>query len=457
MDAAMAFARLATTLRYEDLPPAVIEVARKDILDTVGTMLAGSRGEGAAEMAGLVEELGGKPESSVVSYGFKVPCTEAALVNGFMAHSADYDDTYDTALIHCGAPVIPAALATAQRKGKVNGREMIVAVTLGLELMCRIGLAKEEGRWGGGWSGSRIYGFLGGALASARLLGLDEEHTSSALGLAYAQAAGNLQGVREGVLARDFDMGCASRGGALAALAAQRGITGGHNCLEGDFGLFNVFHQGRYDPKALVSDLGKRFEMTNLSFKPYPCARPIHPFVDAALELERQHHFKPQDIIEVIGYVDEEPYLQFDPLQAKQNPRTANEAKLSIPYAMAVALVKGRVAIADFTERAIADPEVISVARKAVPKLDASLARPKEIPPAVVEVRTGEGVYSARSEYPSGHPKNPLSMESLVLKFRDCAAHAHTPLPDETVSRIIDTVAHLEDVSDVGQLIRLVG
>ncbi|MFH1485696.1 MAG: hypothetical protein ABIH46_06470, partial [Chloroflexota bacterium] len=254
--------------------------------------------------------------------------------------------------------------------------------------------------------------------------------------------------------ARNFDVGCASRGGMLACLAAQRGVTGARNSLEGDFGLFNVYHQGKYDPEALTAELGRRFEAANLSFKPYPCARPIHPFVDLALALRREHDIRPEDVKEVIGYVDEEPYLQFHPVKEKQSPRTITDAKLSIPYCVAVALVKGDVVIDDFSQSAIADPRVISMAQKVVPRLDASLARPKEVPPAIVEIRTKSDTYSKRAEYPRGHPQNPLSMESLLLKFRDCAAHASKQVPEADLSEVIDMVGRLEEVKDVGRIVQ---
>lgn len=454
MDAAIAFAQLATKQRYEGLPLAAIEMTKKVILDTLGVTLAGSAAKGADELVGLVDELGGKPESSIIAYGSKVPSPQAAMVNGFMAHSADYDDTYDVAVIHCGAPVISAAFAAAERRGGVSGKEFITAVALGVDMMCRMGLSKQEGRWAG-WSGTRLYGYFGAALASARIWGLNEVQTINALGIAYAQAAGNQQSVKERVLARNFDVGCAAQGGLISSLVAQRGITGAHNCLEGDFGLFKVYHRGNYDAKPLTDELGKRFEVANLSFKPYPCARPIHPFIDLALALSQEHEIRREDVQKVVGYVDQEPTLQFHPVKDKQNPKTITDAQLSIPYCVAVAITKGAVVLDDFSESAITDPRVIDLAQKVVPKLDASLARPKEIPPAILEIRTKGGTYSKRIEYPYGHPKNPMTMDALVWKFRDCAAHAKKRLQEKNVSKAIDMVTRLEEVSDVAEVIRL--
>lgn len=454
MDAAIAFAQLATKQKYEGLPEAAVEATKKDILDTLGTALAGSIAEGAEELVGLARELGGKEESSVIAYGIKVPSHEAALVNGFMARSVDYDDTHDIAMLHAGASVVPAAFAAAERRGAVSGKEFITAVALGVDMICRMGLAKQEGRWAG-FTGTPLYGYFGGALASARILGLTEEQTINALGIAYGQAAGTLQSVIERVLTKNLDVGCAARGGVFSALAAQRGITGAHNCLEGDLGLFKVYHRGNYDPKQLTDELGKRFEVANLGFKPYPCCRLNHTFIDLALALSQEHKIRPEDIEEVVGYIDQEPHLEFQPVEEKQNPKTVTDAQFSIPYCVAVALIRGAVVLDDFTASALQDQAVLALAKKVFPKLDPSLYRAKETPPARLEIKARTGTYSKDTEYPYGHPKNPMSTESLVGKFRNCAAHAKRRFPEGNISKVIDMVTRLEEVSNVAEIIRL--
>lgn len=454
MDAAIAFAQLATKLNYEDLPGPAIEVTKRDILDTLGTTLAGTKGEGAAELVDLARELGGKPESSIINCGIKVPSPMAAVVNGFIARSVDYDDTYEAAVLHAGATVISAAFACAERRGSISGKEFITAVALGVDMICRMGLAKQEGR-SAGWTGTPLYGYFGSALASARILGLNEEQTINALGIAYGQAAGTLQSVRERALTKNLDVGCAARGGVFSALAAQKGITGAHNSLEGDLGLFKVYHRGNYDPEQLTDELGERFEVANLSFKPYPCARPTHPFIDLALALSKEHKIRPEDVEEVIGYIGHEPHLEFHPLDEKQNPKTITDAQFSIPYCVAVALIKGAVVLDDFTEPAVKDPAVIALAHKVVPKLDTSLFQLKASPPARLEIKTKKGTYSKRIDYAYGHPKNPMTMESLIRKFRDCAAHAKKLLPEANISLVIDMVTRLEDVGNVADVIRL--
>jgi len=287
------------------------------------------------------------------------------------------------------------------------------------------------------------------------VLGLNEEQTINALGIAYGQAAGNLQSIVECVLTKSMDVGGAARGGVFSALAAQRGITGAHNALEGEMGLFKVYHRGNYDPRPLTDELGKRFEVTNLSFKPYPCCRLNHPFIDLALAISQEHKIRPENVEEVIVYIDQEPHLECHPIEVKRNPKSVMDAQFSIPFCVAVALNKGAVLLDDFTESAIRDPAVIALAQKVVPKLYPSPFRPKETPPAMVKIKTRNGTYSKRIEYPYGHPKNPISVEALVRKFHDCASHAKNILPEENVSQAIDLVNRLEELNDVTLVIRL--
>ncbi|MBI2906084.1 MAG: MmgE/PrpD family protein [Chloroflexi bacterium] len=455
MDAAIAFAQLATRLKFEDLPQAAVDVTRKDILDTLGVALAGSAAEGMEGLVELAREWAGKPEASVIGHGFRAPSPEAALLNSYGAHGIEYDDAHDVAGGHPGCTVIPVAFAAAERRGGVSGKELIAAVALGVDMSCRIGLSKQESRWAG-WSGTAVYGYFGATLAAARILGLDEEQTANALGIAYGQASGNFQHLVEHTMTKALEPGCAARGALFSALAAQRGLTGARRCLEGELGLFKVYYRGNYDPKQLTDELGQRFEIANLSFKPYPCCRLNHTFIDLALELSKQHQIRPEDIQEVVGYVDQEPHMEFHPVAEKQNPKTIAEAQFSIPYCVAVALIRGAVVLDDFTEAAIREPAVISLAHKVVPRLDASLHRQKSVAPARMEIVTVDATHSASIEHPYGHPDNPMTMESMVSKFRDCAAHAKRRLSEENLSHVVDMVANLEEVPDVAEVMRLV-
>lgn len=452
MDAGVALATNAAKIKYSDIPLEAVEATKKDILDTLGTAVAGSAALGSLEIVELMEESGDWGDSTVVVYGRKMPAVNAAMANASMAHALDYDDTHDAARLHAGVTVVPAALAICERIGKVNGKDFITAVALGIDVICRMGLANTEGP--GGWVLTPLYGYFGAAIAAGKLLGLDEVKLINAMGIAYSQASGNNQCVEDGALTKRMQAGFAARGGVMAALMAEKGITGATNSLEGRFGLYKVYHGGNYSPNQLIAELGKRFEVVNLSFKPYPCCRTNHPYIDAALALMLEHGIRPEKVVEIIALVNKDPHLLCHPLEVKRNPRTIVDAQFSIPYTVACALVKGKVGIDDFTELAIRDSAVIGLANKVTPHFDPKLAR-RELTPGMVEVKTKKGSYSKYIDVAYGHPRNPMGMDAIVAKFRDCAKHAAKSLSEDNISRVIEMAGKLEELDDVRDIVRL--
>ncbi|MBI5968026.1 MAG: MmgE/PrpD family protein [Deltaproteobacteria bacterium] len=445
-------------MKYEDIPPSSLTATKRELLDIVGTTLAGNLAPGCPEVVSLVKEWGGAEESTIIGYGRKVPSPFAALANGTMAHAWDFDDTHDQAVLHAGVSVIPAALAIAERKGKVSGRDFLCAVVLGIEMVCRMGMATKFGPNTTGWMLTPLYGYFGAAAAAGKILGLDAERMHHCLGIAYSQAAGNVQCVLDGALTKRFQAGFAAQGGTLAALLAQKGVTGAKEIIQGRFGLYNVYQRGDLILEALIDSLGKNFAVENLSFKPYPCCRFIHSTIDAAKELFQRRPGLSKDIQEITISVNQQAYNAVcHPLTIKSEPRTIVDAQFSIPYATAVALIKGRVTLDDFAEKAIRNPGVIALAKKVCPRVDEEIEKmsSREISPAILEVKTERGgSYSQRIDIPKGHPRNPLSDEELAAKFRDCSRHAARPLPEENLNRLIDMIYSLEKLDDLTQLIK---
>jgi 2-methylcitrate dehydratase PrpD len=268
-DASFAFAEMVTNLRYEDIPPEAVEATKKDILDTLGTTLAGSSAEGTQELIDQIKYWGGREESSIFIHGGRVPSPEAALVNSQMAHARDYDDVYHVARIHVGAVNVPTGLAIAEEIGGVNGKELITAIIAGIDIELR--LAQAAKLWTE-FHPTSTYGYFGASATAGRLLHLTERQMLNALGIAYSQASGNKQCMHDGSLTKRLQPGLAARGGILSAHLAQRGYTGTTNNFEGEAGFFALYHRGYYDPEPLTKDLGKYFDVVKLGYKPYPCA-----------------------------------------------------------------------------------------------------------------------------------------------------------------------------------------
>lgn len=268
-DASVVYAQIVTTLRYEDIPPEAVEATKMDILDTLSTTLAGSSAEGTQELIDQVRYWGGREECSILVHGGKVPSPEAALVNSQMAHARDYDDIYHIARIHVGAVNVPTGLAISEKVGEVSGKELITAIIMGIDIELR--LAQAAKLWTQ-FHPTSTYGYFGACATAGRLLRLNKEQMIHAFGIAYSQASGNKQCMHDGSLTKRLQPGLASRGGILAAHLAQRGYTGTRNNLQGEAGLFALYHGGQYDPEPLTKDLGKYFDVVRLGYKPYPCA-----------------------------------------------------------------------------------------------------------------------------------------------------------------------------------------
>ncbi len=454
MDTAAAFAKFTSELRYEDITREAVEATKMHILDVLGVAMAGSAFPGSKELVELVREFGGRETSTLIAYGGKVPSIHAALANGSMANAGEFDDVYDAAPCHPACTVVPASFAVAEQVSKVCGKELITAVAAGIDIVCRMTLAATLPAVKSGWGLTAVNGYFGAAAAAGRILKLDEDRVSDAFGIAYCQASGNIQNVKEGSLSKGLQPGFAARGGILSALLAQKGITGPKNSLEGQFGLYHLYFDADYTQSSLTAELGKRFEVTNVSFKPYPCCRLNHIPLDATLALIKEYDIRHQDVKEVTLFINEDTFLLLcHPLEVKRNPRTPVDAQYSLPYNLAVALVRKRHTVKDFWE-CMKEPAVLELAHKITPKLMREI-NPKGAQPAIVEIKTKDGkVYSKRVDYAYGSPQYPID---VVAKFRDCASLSVRSLSERNIERVIELISRLQEVDDVSEVIQLVG
>ena len=373
-----------------------------------------------------------------------------------MMHAADYDDTVDIAVVHPGCVVVPTCFALSEYRGKVTGKEFITAIALGVDLMTRMGLAtKYRGTYPqAGWNATTLYGFFGAAGATGKLLGFDETAMVNALGIAYHQASGNLQGSEDGALTKRMGPGFSARGGVMAALMAQRGITGARNCIEGKYGIYNVYQHGAYDRETLLQDLGKEFTGTMLTIKPYPCCRATHAFVDATLALIREQDIEANQVQEITVYAGDGAYRMCTPLEVKTNPRTLVDAQFSVPWAVAAAIANKKVTMDAFTPEAIGDRRILALSNKIKVERDPHLSHPVT-EPGRVKIETNTGAYMKQVDHPSGGPDSHRTYEDVIPKFLDCASYSIKPISQTILNRIIQSIANLEDVKPVSQILDL--
>ncbi len=453
------FVKHLTRTRYEDVPGDAVESAKREVLDSLATALGGSPRAGVGELVDMVREWGGSEQSTVIAYGIKCPAPNAAQVNGTMIHALDYDDGHQVALVHIGCITVSTCFAVAERMGKVSGKELITAIALGGDFLARLGLASKPGSsaLSAGWHPTTLFGFLGAAAMAGRLMGLDEEKTINALGLAYHQCGGAGSGVSDGALAKRMGPGLAAKAGITAALMAERGITGDRDPLEGRTGLFKTYMGGDYDVNILTADLGKRFEGVNIGDKPYPCCGLAHACIDAALVLISRHDIVPGQIEYITVYGGEPVYGLSQPPEIKCTPRTIIDAQFSVPWVVATALVNGKVTVDDFTEEALGRREILEMAQKVNARLEPAMTR-HGVGPGGVTIKMVDGTeYTEEVEHCLGSVERPMTFEDCTKKFRECAACSIKPLPPHTVERVLEMIAGLEKLDDATEIIRMVG
>jgi len=437
---------------YSDLLKDVVEITKKFILDTLATMIAGSSAPGCKSVVDLIKDWGGAEESAILIYGGKVVAENAALANSMMAHARDFDDTHDVAVLHANASVLPATLAMAERKGGVSGKDLITAVAIGVDLMCRLGLGAMGPL---NWILSSTAGYFGSTVAAGKILGLGEDKLLHAMGIAYSQCAGSYQCLVDGGLVKRMQPAFAARAAVLSSILAQKGITGARNIFEGQYGFFPLYHEGKYDREKITKNLGEEFEGKNLSVKLYPCCRYVHAGIDATLNIVEENDIRADDVVEVVAHVTQAAYdLVGRPFQIRESPQV--DAQFSLPYTVSVAIARRNVFIDDFFEEKIeGDTQVLPLAKKVKVVVDQEPIA-KGLTPCVVDIKTKDGkVRSERVEILRGDPRKPVSIEEVAQKLRKCAAFSVKPISEKNVEEIIRIVSNLETMSDVGELVRL--
>lgn len=451
-DLAYDLASSAAKVKYDDLPKNAVEITKKFLLDTLATTIAGSSAPGCNSVVDLIKDWGGKEESTILVYGGKVVAENAALANSMMAHALDLDDTHDEAVVHTYTSVLPAVLAMAERNGGVNGKDLITAVAVGVDLICRLGLAS----FGHDWVYSSTMAYFGATVAAGKILGLSEDKLHHAMGIAYSQCAGNLQCIKDGGLVKRMQPAFAARAAIISSILAQKGITGATDIFEGQFGFFPSYHRGKYARELVIKELGKVFEGVNSCIKLYPCCRYAHGSIDATLNIVRENDIRPDDVVEVVAHVAQDAYnIVGKPFEIRESPQV--DAQFSIPYTISVAIAKKNVFIDDFFEERIkGDIQALQLAKKVRVVVDQEPIA-KGLTPCVVDIRTKDGnVYSERVEVLRGDPKKPVSVEEVAQKFRKCAAFSVKPISNKNIEEIIRVIGNLEMVSDVSSVVRMV-
>jgi 2-methylcitrate dehydratase PrpD len=423
-DFAQVFAAFSAGFEVSRHPSRLVDAARLNVLDTLACSMAGFRAPGAPEVLELVRDWGGKPEAQVLWSDLRVPAPQAAWINGIMAHACDYDDTHDKAILHGGISVVPAALAAVDVAGRpVSGKDFYAGVIVGLELICRIGIATRIGLIKAGFIYSSLFSYFAAAAAAARVLRLTPEQTVNAIGIAFTQAAGTHQVTRDGALTKRMQPGFGARAGLTAVAMALKGIRGAQRTFEGEDGLGRIYLQNELDSAKLRAGLGETFHFEDLAYKPYPCCRMNHCAIDAALQLRARPGFDWKQVSAINVRMNGQGHSAVAvPLDVRRAPRTVVQAQFSVCYTVACALVQGRVGLSDFTDEAFKRRDIMDLAARVTPTVDPEFERicGRHVSPARIEVVVGGWSHAAEVIVAKGGLDAPMSNTEMMLKIEDC-------------------------------------
>jgi 2-methylcitrate dehydratase PrpD len=442
MSAARSLARFVSGLSLKDVPAPVVTAASLLALDTLGNALAAAREDFGLSVVRAARRLGGQAESTLIGDGAKVAAATAALANGTLAHGLDFDDTREDAIVHTGCVAVTTALAVGEAVG-ASRRAVLEALLAAVEVMCRVGLAVPGQLHARHFHPTAVTGSFAAAAAAGKLYALTEDQLVHAFGICGSQSAGIIEYLTDGTWTKRLHPGWNAHAGVTAALLAQAGFTGPETVLEGAHGFYQAFAGGHDEVKlaALLATLGRTWEITNLTYKPYPCGSIAHPYMDCAGRLRARPGFDPDAIVAVRCRTAAGPVPRlWEPIAAKWAPPNGYAAKFSLPYLLAVMFVRGRVGLADFSDEAVRDAAVLRLAGRVTYELDPTIDYPRHfIGDVRVRLASGEELVETQ-DHPHGGPDHPMAREDLESKFR---GNAGLLLDAERVERILRAAADL--------------
>lgn len=438
-------------LSYGDLPLEVPERAKQLTIDLVGSIIrAGEEADSTPSMLGMLKGLGLDAPGNLTVFGLKrgYIAATAALLNGFLGHSLDFDDTHADSSLHPSAPVVPAAIAAAEMTG-ASGKDLLAAIVAGYEVCCRLGNALDPtAHYARGFHPTATAGTFGAAAAAGKLLGLDAVGMASAFGVAASQAAGSLQFLVNGAWNKRYQVGAAAMNGLIAATLAKEGFLGAAEAIEGKHGFLKGYTDNPRTERA-IAGLGTVYETMNIGMKPYPACRYTHAAVDGLLALRKEKGLSPTDIIDVtVGLHRNGITLVGAPIEEKKRPRSVVEGQFSMPFAAAVALHQGGFGWDDYA--LLGNSEIDAIAARVNVQQDDRLEGLRHPFGARISVRTADGTYDRHIADPSGEPETFPDTREIEAKFMTLSR----PVLKNAASALYTQLAAIETVPDVRSIRR---
>lgn len=454
MNIAEKLAEFTVDLDYEKIPEEVLEISKKSILDNFAIILgAGGAGEGCGEMINIaLHEGGSREEAGIIGFDKKISACWAAFANGSMSHSLDFGDAYEKGTIHPTASTFVAALAAAEADGAVDGRRFLTAMAAGCETACRISYGITEDLAKYGWYMPPIITSFGATAAVGKIMGLTREELVAAFSFNLCQTTCSskiltdpdsaMRSVREAFAAKNAIISC---------YMAKRGLKGFADPFGGERGFYEAYGRSSTDVERAARDLGKSFEMAELSFKIWPCCRGTHAPIDGCLKMKKRYDISPEDILSIHMKVDSMNEMLFIPSEEKCAPQNRISAKFSIPFTVAAALLQDGVSLETFNEENLRNREIQNLAEKVTYEIFPERAPIK----AIVNIKTSKGEYETTAVNPPGASENPVSYDQIADKFHICAQLSPKKISRETRKKVIEAISSLEKIENINRISRL--
>lgn len=450
-----AIARWVASVNFEDLPEDVIAATKLRVMDVIGLALAGAETDFGHSVRDAALALSPPGPCTILGFGDRVGVATAAFANGAFSQALEYDDTHNESIVHMSSPAVAAALALSEYT-EVSGRDLLTAIAIGNEISCRVGSVSSGELHKRGFHPTGLFATFGVAYLAGKLLGLDPAALARAAGIAGSFASGLLECWVDGTQTKFLHPGWSAQSGITAALLARSGVTGPAQVFEGRWGLFasHVQDPAAHRDFARITDrLGQHWESRNASFKPFPAAHVIHPYISAALRLRAKYAIDPRAIVRV-----ECPVTSFivgivcEPTAEKFAPASDSHGRVSLQYSVAEALYRGALGKSAYSAESRANPEILALARRVECRVDPTYPGPGRFKGAVkITLRDGR-VVEEIEEYNRGSTENPMTYEELRAKFEENASGFLAPAARD---RLLDQLKRLETIPRANSLIRM--
>jgi 2-methylcitrate dehydratase PrpD len=419
-----ALARWAAGVTFRDLPDDIVAATKLRVMDVMGLALAGAETEFGRSVHNAALALSTPGPCRILGFPDRVGVSTAAFANGAFSQALEFDDTHNESIVHMSSPAVAAALALSEFTA-VSGRDLITAIAIGNEISCRVGSVSSGEFHKRGFHPTGLFATFGAAYLASKLLGLDAEGMARAAGIAGSFASGLLECWVDGTQTKFLHPGWSAQSGITAALLARSGVTGPAQVFEGRWGLFASHVQdssAHRDFARISAGLGQRWESRNSSFKPFPAAHVIHPYISAVLRLKAKHGIQAGDVERmecpvtafIVGIVCE-------PTEEKFAPASDSHGRVSLQYSLAEALYHGALGKAAYSVESRTNPQILALARRVQYRVDPDYPGPGRFKGAVKIVLKDGREFEEVEEYNRGSAENPMTYQELRAKFDDNA------------------------------------